>query len=118
MKWNGVYYATPEEAKEKSGIEKNLIMLDPNTLFASGITVPTRNLTYDATTDKGWGTFELNRYDPKTIDLRLKPGCAAIGHGEILEAFGDDPKGPAYLGAYAPGSELPHYGPRPLVPRS
>ncbi|MCL2647195.1 MAG: DUF1565 domain-containing protein [Phycisphaerales bacterium] len=114
MKWNGVNYATVEEAREKSGIEKHLIMLDPQTLFASGIGIPERNLKYDASTEKGWGTFELNRYDPKTIDLRLKAGCAAIGVGEVLEGFGDDPKGPAYLGAYAPGVELPWYGPRPV----
>jgi hypothetical protein len=115
MKFNGgVMYATIEEARKNSGIEKNLTMLNPNTLFASGITTPTRNLNYDASNDTGWGTLHLNRYDPKTIDLRLKPGSDAIGVGEILEGFGGDPKAPAYLGAYAPGSELPWYGPRPV----
>ena len=113
MKWNGVNYMTIEEAREKSGIEKNLIMLDPATLFASGIGIPERNKNFDAKDKTGWSTFHLNRYNPKKVDLRLKPGCAAIGHGEILEGFGGDPKVSAYLGAYAPGSELPHYGPRP-----
>jgi len=55
----------------------------------------------------------LNRYDPQDLDLRLKPGCGAIGAGEALEGFGDEAGSAPYLGAYAPGSELPWYGPRP-----
>jgi len=46
LRLNGVYYATPEEAKEKSGIEKHLVMLDPATLFVRGLP-PTRNPVHD-----------------------------------------------------------------------
>jgi hypothetical protein len=115
MHFNGGNFATVEEAREKSGIEKHMVLLDAKTLFASGVQTPTRNPAYDPKVqDKGpYGSLELNRYDPKEVDLRLKPGCAAIGAGEVLEGFGDDPKVGPYLGAYAPGSELPWYGPRP-----
>ena len=105
MKFNNVNYATPEEAMAKSGIEKHLVMLDPATLFASGIQPPERNVEYDPNTDekRRFGTLMLKTYPPEKVDLRLKPGCAAVGVGEVLPGFGDDPKGKPYLGAYAPG---------------
>jgi hypothetical protein len=58
--------------------------------------------------------MNLNVYPVETIDLRLKAGTKAIGAGVVLPGFGGDVKTGPYLGAYAPGSELPHYGPRPV----
>jgi hypothetical protein len=55
----------------------------------------------------------LNVYPVEKIDVRLKEGTNASGAGQVLEGFGDDPKEKPYLGAYAPGIELPHFGPRP-----
>ena len=54
----------------------------------------------------------LNVYPSEKIDLRLNPKSNAANAGELLPEYGDDPKGQPYLGAYAPGSELPWYGPR------
>jgi hypothetical protein len=107
-------YSTPEEVKAKGRIERHLTIVDPKTLFASGLQPPTQNPAYDPEKDKGYvGTTILNTYPVEIVDLRLKSGSAAIGAGEVLPGFGDDPKAPPYLGAIAPGAPLPHYGPRP-----
>jgi hypothetical protein len=108
-------YSTPEEVRTKGRIERHLTLVDPKTLFASGIQPPTQNPAYDPEKDKGHvGTTILNTYPVEKIDLRLKPGCGAVGAGELLDGFGEYPEGKPYLGAYAPGCELPQYGPRPI----
>jgi hypothetical protein len=114
MRYN-TWFNTPEEVRERGPIEKNHVIVDAKTLFASGIQPPTVNPNFDPEkTTLGYGTMNLNVYPVETIDLRLKAGTKAIGAGVVLPGFGGDAKVGAYLGAYAPGEELPHYGPRPL----
>jgi hypothetical protein len=98
IKWNGERYATPAEVRAKSPIEKHLVIVDPATAFASGIVPPGKPRTI---------------VDHTTVDVRLKPGSAAIDAGEILPGFSDGfaGKGPD-LGAYELGAPLEHYGPR------
>jgi len=111
MKFNG-NFATPEEVKKNGTIERNLILLDPAKVFLSGLLPPTVNSNYDGKTAVGHGTLDLQQYDPTKIDVRLKPDGGAVGVGEKLAGYGDAPNTPAYLGAIAPGEEMPHYGPR------
>ena len=55
----------------------------------------------------------MNPAGQAAVDLRLKPGTAAIDEGEILPGFNDNYAGKAPdLGAYEFGAALPHYGPR------
>jgi len=52
-------------------------------------------------------------YDPNSVDLRLKPGSAAVDAGVDLPGVTDDTSGSAPdLGAYELGKPVPHYGPR------
>lgn len=52
-------------------------------------------------------------YRPGEVDLRLRPGSAAIDKGVVLPTITDGYTGQAPdLGAYELGAELPHYGPR------
>jgi hypothetical protein len=98
LRWNGVRYPTFEEMKAKAPVYRHAVQVDPATLFASGARVPD-----DA----------AKAYD-RAIDLRLKPGCAAIDAGEILPGWNDGFAGKAPdLGAYELGQEIPRYGPRP-----
>jgi hypothetical protein len=98
LKWNDTRYSTIEEARTKAPVYKHAVIVDPATLFASGVRVPE-----DA----------LKACD-RSIDLRLKPGAAAIDAGEILPGFNDGFAGKAPdLGAYELGQEIPFYGPRP-----
>jgi hypothetical protein len=47
------------------------------------------------------------------LDLRLRPGSAAIDAGEVVPGISDHFAGKAPdLGAYEAGDPLPHYGPR------
>ncbi|MCL2639927.1 MAG: right-handed parallel beta-helix repeat-containing protein [Phycisphaerales bacterium] len=111
MKFNG-NYATPEDVKRSGSIQRNHIILDPTKVFASGLQVPTVNPDYDGTTPVGHGTLDLRQYDPTKIDMRLSPDGGAVGVGQKLVGFGDGPDTPPYIGAFAPGEALPHYGPR------
>jgi hypothetical protein len=53
-------------------------------------------------------------YKPEKVDLRLKPGGAAVDAGEVLPNINDEFTGKAPdLGAYEVDRPLPHYGPRP-----
>jgi hypothetical protein len=102
LKWNNVRYATADEARAKAPVYHHVVVVDPATLFASGITAPLNNSTV---------------FDPATIDLRLKAGSAAIDAGEVLPGFNDGFAGKAPdLGAYEFGSSLPVYGIRPDHP--
>ncbi|MFB3892690.1 MAG: right-handed parallel beta-helix repeat-containing protein [Phycisphaerae bacterium] len=102
MKWNRVRYATFDEAKAKSPVERHMTLVDAATAFANGAERPT----------------DVNKqFDPATIDLRLKEGSAAVDAGEAIPGLDDGFKGKAPdLGAYELGDELPHYGPRPEKP--
>jgi hypothetical protein len=114
MRFNGSF-RTPEEARANASIQKHMTLVDPATLFASGIQTPTPNPDFDPeTTELGYGTLNLNTYPVELVDLRLNPASAAVGAGERLSGYGDDPDAPPYLGAYAPGEDLPQYGPRPI----
>ncbi|KPJ55826.1 MAG: hypothetical protein AMS16_03555, partial [Planctomycetes bacterium DG_58] len=65
-KWNGVRYATFEDLRTKSPIEKHAVFVDAKTLFASGIQPPK----------------DLKIQFPVTVnDLRLKAGGNAIDAG-------------------------------------
>lgn len=73
--------------------------VDEATAFASGLNTPANPDT---------------QFDSAIVDLRLKPGSAAIDAGVPLPGFNDGFSGKAPdLGAYELGAELPHYGPRP-----
>ncbi|MFB3890781.1 MAG: hypothetical protein ACE15C_02030 [Phycisphaerae bacterium] len=99
LKWNMKNYAALAEVRAKSPVEKHAVQVDPGSVFASGLKAP-------AGPDK--------QFDNKTVDLRLKPGTAAIDAGEALPGFNDGFAGKAPdLGAYELGAELPQYGPRP-----
>jgi hypothetical protein len=98
LKWNDIRYATLAEVHEKAPIYKHAVLVDPATVFASGIRPPAE-----------WAS----RHDGATIDLRLRQGTAAINAGQILPGFNDGYTGKAPdLGAYEFGSPLPQYGPR------
>ncbi|MCL2641748.1 MAG: right-handed parallel beta-helix repeat-containing protein [Phycisphaerales bacterium] len=96
MKWAGIRYKTLEEVRAKSPYERNCIMVDPKTAFASGLQPPT--------------DYKTN-YDPKLIDLRLAPTSNAIAAGRHIPGY-TKTKTPT-LGAFEPNTNLPHYGPRP-----
>ena len=99
VKWNNVKYATFEELKKNAPIEKHAVLIDPSTVFASGLRAP---------------ETDQSVLDLKLGDVRLKEGTAAIDAGEVLPGFNDDFAGKAPdLGALEFGRELPQYGPRP-----
>jgi len=98
LKWNKVVYKTFEDLKANAPVEKHAVWLDGANVFASGLKPP--------------GDY-TKQFDPATIDLRLKEGCAAIDAGEPLPGINAGFAGKAPdLGAYEFGQELPHYGPR------
>ena len=106
-------YASPEEVRFKSPIEKHLVVVDPATLFVSGIRAPQPLASYNPDAPGAW-TTGLTVYKSEAIDLRLNPQSSAVGAAEALPGFNDGSKEhPADLGAYPVNSELPHYGPRP-----
>ncbi|MBA2480051.1 MAG: hypothetical protein H0V44_05260 [Planctomycetes bacterium] len=97
LKFDGVKYATPEEAKAKAPIETHAVLLDPATTFASGLVPPS-----DA----------ADKHDP--VEFDLKPGSPAIDGGEILPGLNDGFAGKAPdIGAREVGAPPVHYGPRP-----
>jgi hypothetical protein len=98
LKWNGARYKTLAEAKTTAPVYRHAVLVEPATLFASGITLPADS---------------KKQFDPALIDLRLRAGSAAIDAGEVLLGFNDGFTGQAPdLGAYELGAALPHYGPR------
>jgi hypothetical protein len=100
LKWNNVRYASLQEVKTKAPVYRHAVVVDPATVFASGMRPPA-----DA----------KQRHSSDTVDLRLRAGTAAIDAGEVLPGFNDDFAGKAPdLGAYELGGPLPHYGPRPV----
>jgi hypothetical protein len=99
MKWAGVMYPKLEDVRAKSPYESHCVIVDPKTAFASGLQAPTDH---------------LQDYDNTIVDFRLKPGCAAIGAGQIVLGYETGPGGAApSLGAYEAGAPLTQYGPRP-----
>jgi hypothetical protein len=98
-KWNNVRYDTFQDFVAKSPIEHHAVLLDPLTLFASGVKPPT-----DVKVQQ---RVEVN-------DLRLSLNSRAVDAGEVIPNVNDGFRGKAPdLGAYEVGEELPHYGPRP-----
>jgi hypothetical protein len=98
LKWNEARYPTVEEARTKAPVYRHAVKIDPATLFASGVQPPVDAL----------------RPADRAVDLRLKPGAAAVDAGEPLPGFNDGFAGKAPdLGAFELGQELPLYGPRP-----
>jgi hypothetical protein len=97
-KWNGKRYATIADFRRESGVESHAVLVDPATVFASGVRAPE----------------DLKRQFPLRVnDLRLKAGAAAIDAGVVLPNINDGFRGKAPdLGAYEYGQPLPHYGPR------
>jgi len=78
-----------------SGIERHGIRLNKADVF-------------DSLSDPGGDSLYDRRY------LTLKPGCAAIDKGDILDGINDDFSGSAPdLGAFEFDKPLPSYGPRP-----
>jgi hypothetical protein len=58
-------------------------------------------------------------YVPTDVDLRLKPGSAAVDAGVLLPNINEGFTGKAPdLGAYEDGKDLPFYGPRPRSTKS
>jgi hypothetical protein len=99
IKWNNVWYPTPEAVRATCPIERHVLALDPAHLFQGGTTAP---------------PDELRIYDGAKLNLRLAPGSGAIDAGTVLPGFNEDYRGAAPdLGAYESGTEPPHYGPRP-----
>ncbi|HET6251054.1 MAG TPA: right-handed parallel beta-helix repeat-containing protein [Tepidisphaeraceae bacterium] len=98
IKWNGERYATVNEVRAKSPIEKHCVIVDPATAFLSGVVPPAKPRTI---------------VDNTKVDVRLKAGSGAIDAGEVLPGFNNGFKGKAPdLGAYEFGDELMQYGPR------
>jgi len=102
LKWNGVRYATMEDAAARAGVYRRAVRLDPERLFAAGDMRP-----QDIRTEAA----------PETTDCRLAEGAAAIDAGERLFNINDDFTGRAPdLGAREFGREAPQYGPRTARP--
>jgi hypothetical protein len=98
LKWNAVRYPTWDDMRSKAPVYRHAVVVDPATLFASGIREPA----------------DAQKPVDHAVDLRLKPGSAAIDAGEPLPGLNDGFTGKAPdLGAYELGQELPWYGPRP-----
>jgi hypothetical protein len=95
--WNRVRYATLEETRQKSPVEKHAVLVDATTTFRSGVQPPSQT---------------ADRYS-SVLDLRLSVSSAAVDAGEVLPGFNDGFHGRLPdLGAYELGAPLPHYGPR------
>ncbi len=91
-------FATLEDFRTKSGIERHATFLGADPRFASGVKAP---------------VDVKIRYPLKVNDLRLAAGSQAIDAGAFLPNIDDGFTGQApELGAYEYGKALPHYGPR------
>lgn len=96
LKWNGARYATIEDVRTKSPVEKHSVLVDAASAFASGVTPP-----------------QSDKKQLAPPDLRLAPSTAAIDVGQVLPNFNDDFTGRAPdLGALELDKPVPHYGPR------
>jgi hypothetical protein len=84
--------------KTKAPVYKHAVLVDGDTVFASGVRAPE--------TDKAAISVDAT-------DVRLSPQSAAVDAGQPLPGINDDFSGKAPdLGAYEVGAPLPHYGPR------
>jgi len=105
-------FKTVEDVRKSSLIEKNLVEVNAANIFASGLKTPEYQADWEKPA-KVQATTGLKIYDPKIVDVRLNPKSNAVGAGEKLPGFNDISK-PVDLGAIPLGSEMPHYGPRPV----
>lgn len=103
-------FRTAEETKKKSGIEKNLVVVDTAKVFASGVKAPEYKEEEEG---NHTSTMGMKVFKPEAIDLRPAAGSAAVDAGQSLPGLNDgySGKGPD-LGAYEAGAALPVYGPR------
>ncbi|HYG76963.1 MAG TPA: right-handed parallel beta-helix repeat-containing protein [Planctomycetota bacterium] len=99
LKWNKQRYQTAESVKTKAPVYRNLLVVEPDSLFESNAAPPA----------------DPNAQAPlKANDLRLKKDAPVIDTGAILPGINDGFTGKAPdRGAYEAGAALPHYGPRP-----
>jgi len=98
LKWNGVQYASLEDAAERAPVYRHAVFVNPDMAFLSGVKPPDTAQTQSA--------IEVN-------DLRLSQKCEAVDAGVVLPNVNDGYHGRAPdLGAYELGRPLPHYGPR------
>ncbi len=98
LKWNGVRYATLEDATQRSPAYRHAVSVSPDAAFQSGVKPP----------DAAQAQFGV-----EVNDLRLSPSCEAVDAGVVLPNVNDGYQGKAPdLGAYELGRPLPHYGPR------
>ncbi len=94
-------FATLEAYSRATGQDRNSVLIDYDVF----VRVPPLDAR-DRTT--------LQRlYGPKDLDVRLRPGSAAVDRGVVLPTVTDGFTGLAPdLGAVEYGRELPHFGPR------
>ena len=98
LKWNEVRYPTIEEVWGRAPVERQAVLVDPETCFTGGLRAP--------------GQVEV-QFPVEVNDLRLAASSGALDRGERLANINDGYSGAAPdLGAFEQGAELPPYGPR------
>ena len=99
LKWNKTRYKTLADVQAKAPVYRHVIRVAASGLFASGIRAP---------------DDPKKQYETTMLDLRPKPETPELQVGEVLPGFNKGYAGKApSLGAYEPGTALPHFGPRP-----
>jgi hypothetical protein len=100
LKWNGVRFAGIDDVRSKAPAWRHAVIVDAASIFADGVLAP---------------KDEKAVHQP--MDLRLKPGTAAIDAGLAMAGLNDGFTGTAPdLGAYELDASMPQYGPRSAVP--
>ncbi len=100
LKWNEVRYPTIEEVWGRAPVERQAVLVDPETCFASGLRAPAQ--------------AEV-QFPVEINDLRLAASSGALDRGERLANINDGYSGSApELGAFELGVALSPYGPRPV----
>ena len=90
LKWNNVRYPSLAAVKAKAPVYRHAVVVDPATVFASGIKPP---------------ADPKKQFDPLSIDLRPRLGTATIDAGAVLPGLNDDFAGKAPdLGPMRPAS--------------
>jgi hypothetical protein len=100
LKWNGVRYKSIEEVRKSAPVYKNVVRVDPASVFQSGLRAPASSAT---------------QFPVSVHDTRLRPSGAAIDAGDRIAGINDGFTGKAPdIGAHELGAPVPHYGPRPV----
>ena len=79
LRWNGTRYATLDEVRKRRRCRSTRSWWKTPRLFASGAMPP----------------FDEARPVPLPVDLRLKPGSAAIDAGAVMPGLNDGFRAPA-----------------------